>query len=838
MNNESINAFEKALEMQAASGFYPAPEAVASQDYITRRDAFLEDRRKAFETLFNKFHSERHRDCYPLIAAALQFHLANQQDQTEPQAMGIPDDFTNLCKNFSTDPNLRARASSCYRTGRLTVVLLTLALYDEAADNELQEELPEKILHYHRRHALETCLGLLGSLVGEIGDDPNTADPDFSKAVRLALARALLYRARIIRVKSFTIPEKKKAALRQAYEICRDEQVFPADNLEAGRLKAEIYLELIRLKELPGDTGEEDFFVYLEVLLVDSFDPKRPIDSEALLYYARRFKDTSALKPILENIDEILKHSPATAACAAFLADHHDKAQVLTKAIDATGQLPFSHSSWVEMTKLLKEMAAENDSLWQDSAIALWEKCREREELSTHNCHLRWYWSHHQDLYDLAFHAAHDPARKAEIADSLKGRTAVHRQVLEELRADDENLRNYLEAEDAALAGRFAHDINQQAPHVQSGIQRRELTDLPADDWLVVHFYIGNGATPNTEKNKGYALIYDGKKKKWFDEPKTFSAENLWQPFKAWQEDYQQRPRGERFGSAPQLVKLARAIGTELAFLFELPADQPVVFIPYGFLHRLPLHMGIQETDNVSTRIWAAEHQSCFLPNWSTQKQQEEGTAADTLLKKFDGYDYASLLNQWGANFLRDPAPSTALTSLQKKFNISAPPRNLAILTHGTAHPVNPFASALLFEGVPLRLLDLLAAPQTKMNLTGSRVVLGACETDMMLPQTVLADEHLSFAAAFLQKGAGQVISGLYEVHSIYIQDLCVNCITDKPPIDFSLWQSDIAKDVANNKNWDDKMFYNLAVFRQLGWPSPAATTGEEILEESGNDRT
>jgi hypothetical protein len=108
----------------------------------------------------------------------------------------------------------------------------------------------------------------------------------------------------------------------------------------------------------------------------------------------------------------------------------------------------------------------------------------------------------------------------------------------------------------------------------------------------------------------------------------------------------------------------------------------------------------------------------------------------------------------------------------------------------------------------------------------------------MMLPQTVLADEHLSFAAAFLQKGAGQVISGLYEVHSIYIQDLCVNCITDKPPIDFSLWQSDIAKDVANNKNWDDKMFYNLAVFRQLGWPSPAATTGEEILEESGNDRT
>lgn len=824
-NREIIDAFEKALEMQAVSCFYPAPEAGASQDYIKRRDTFLEKRRKDFETLFNKFHSEKHRDCYLFLAAGLQFHLANQQDQTEPQALGIPDNFTNLCKCFSADPDLGDRAASCYRASRLTVALLALALYDKQADSELQKELPEKILHYHRRHALETCLGLLGSLVGEIGDDPDfvhdadTAYPDFRKSVRLALARALLYRARIIRVKSFTIPEKKKAALRQAYEICRDEQVFPADNLEAGRLKAEIYLELIRLKDLPGDADEKDFFEYLALLLLDSFDPKRPTDSEALLYYAQLTGDSDALEPILNNLSKLSPQSYATAACAAFLADHEDKAQVMTRAIEATGNLPFSHSSWREMTELLKKMAAETDSEWQNSAIALWRKCREREELSIHNCHLRWYWSHHQDLYDLAFHAAKTVELKAEIADSLKGRTAVHRQVLEELgaeaEADAENLRNYLEAEDAALSGHFIHDFDSSHVRGAKPASRRKFTDLPGDNWLAVHFYIGTGATPGTKLNQGHALIYNGELKHWSTEP--FSATHLWQAFQAWQDAYQQAPQGQRVtGSAGQLVALARTIGEELAFLFELPAAQPVVFIPYGFLHRLPLHMGIKTGADGSPKIWAAEYHSCFLPNWSSQKEQKPGSAADILLKKFDDYD--DLLSQWDANFLLDPAQSSALTFVQSEFNIQAPPRNLAILTHGTAHPVNPFASALLFEGVPLRLLDLLAAPQDQMNLTGSRVFIGACETDMMLPQTVMADEHLSFAAAFLQKGAGQVISGLYEINPIYIEDLCVKCINGSSPIDLPLWQSGIAKDVA--KNWKDRMFYHLAVFRQLGWPS------------------
>lgn len=670
--------------------------------------------------------------------------------------------------------------------------------------------------HTERRQALES---VLQDLLRWRQKRP--FPPELLDHLRLLLARAYLYRSRIFRPKGFTIPPKKQEALEKA--LAELEQVSAKEGADYFHLRGELYLELGRL----GAKSPEEIKECLEEALL-ALDPPgdselSPEDLHIILGRARLEKgDTSYVDLVLAS----RAATPLEQAWAAYLLNLPE-AEAKTKA--ALGWLAdrwFSDPAWESLGDLLVNWAREGRQGWQDLATAAWQVCQENESgLRYSGCQLRWYWSRHQDIYDLAFHAAATPGEKVRVADSLKSRPMVRQAVAEQLaleqarhkkRPGDLDFAQFNEQSARAYAGQYIpggiRGLKVELPPPPS------FTDLPGDAWLAVHLYLSSGAPDPDLNGKLYALLYDTQTKRW-DTQGPFDSQALWQSYCRWQDNY--AAVGE--ASAPELENLCRQIGATLPFIWDFPEKRPVVFIPHGFLHRLPLHMALRGEGD-ALEIWAATHPSTFLPSWSLRPPVTANLGSTSLaavhlpFEKADETEFKSIFASNGFALYQD---SQALLSPASQA------RRLCLACHGVSHAVNPFAAKLLLTDEP-SLEDLLSG--LPAGLPGTKVFLAACEADMAPAQGAPADEHLSLATAFLQKGASEVLGGVYKVSMGAALDLAEMAMgNNTEPLYRQLWEwhkAEIRKCGRVSEDIRIIQLYRIAAWRTVGLGSGEETMG------------
>ena len=130
-----------------------------------------------------------------------------------------------------------------------------------------------------------------------------------------------------------------------------------------------------------------------------------------------------------------------------------------------------------------------------------------------------------------AFIAAGDNLKlKAEIADSLKGRPALHFAQFEMMAESDEDLKARIEAEEAGLQDLYITNFRERSESKGNWKQQAAWPE-PPEGWIAVHFYLGRW--PDL---KGYAVIYDSVTGDWA--LRTFDYGKLWSAYLAWQWQY------------------------------------------------------------------------------------------------------------------------------------------------------------------------------------------------------------------------------------------------------------------------------------------------------------
>jgi len=798
----------------------------------TKWERAVKARNSAFSGLFNSFDDmdnknnkkDMSKEDIKVLGSA--WHFLNQGLLDQPGGFYLPKPSQALCAAFEKH---QADIIYRYRNDLLGV-----------QENVLK---PDRLIHYRhkvQRHALDQVLSRLKNL----RQFTDKKKDDFGDKLTLMLAKAHFYRGSIIRPKGFSVPAKKREALSNALKFSDDllEILKNSSNdslkKEALMLKANICLELESIGEKYPDMAT----ILTEAVLhcVNGKVAKDQVD--VILRQAElNKKNNSYVKEVLDN-DKIT--SLARARAALLLNKNDDALYFALKAVDEVCYLPFLHPDWEELRRLVLRLAGNHTQGWKDIALKAWKACVAKELMTYHNCHIRWYWSMQRDFYDMAFHATDSLQKKAEVADSLKGRPALHWQTLE--RMDKKQFAERIRQEEAGRLGRYVKSLHGNKPkgagtRKNAGSVHTELVALPMP-WIVVHFYMSSIDEKGKKKAQGWALINDSKKIEdsvW--EIREFDPAPIWNTFWTWQENYQQ----EKIKAAADLDRLCFAMGEEMPFLFEeelFPENRPVVFVPYDFLQRLPLHMAMKKgggNEKGVRIIWAKAHPTTYLPAWSLWNRH--GIKADgekivmMHLKQEEAEDHTDNLYQ--NNHTRHPEWDQLFDSAtgKKLLSISIPPSILILLCHGKANMANPFGSCLELDGKSPSHSDILA---NKLNLDGTRVYQGACETDLSPPIRIPADEHLSLSSALLHSGAAEVVGGLWEVRGSITDELLKTIRNDikdgKPTCFYKLlweWQKQRIKDYVTN-NYGAKSLYDIAPFRCLGLPVLGSNSSADRSKE------
>ncbi len=681
--------------------------------------------------------------------------------------------------------------------------------------NSVESE--RKLNHQARRFCLEQVIKNLEKLA------TGSSDPKIEEAIRCELARALFLRAKIIRRKGFTFPLKKIEKLRDALNRLEGIEYSESMKSDPVRLRAWICYETARAKadrdwmSSMNDTGWEALKAAVEKINLD----EHPEDTALLLALAE--KEPDFLKKNYNNFLETTKNHLDLAWAAWIRGDKSDAAD---NALKAAGRMPkaFSHEAWERLVRLIRVMEkdASLQAYWRELAGKAWTACRDRER-ETHHLHLRWYWSRQRELYDLAFRAETDLQKKAEIADSLKSRPALTLSQLEDRLTSDEKLYKFYEDEARGYLDQYIRGLSNE--DFVSPPQQPITWQNPPRPWIVVHFYLENRKGEDQNHHTGHALIYNAETKQWAE--RIFRQVPLWQAYWSWQEAYRTHgTEGAPEKCAIPLENLCLAIGREMEFLFDqnlFPPEQPVLFVTHDFLHRIPIHMAMRGPSK-NREVWLlpnhgddAGRQFSYLPAWWLWRPIH-------LKNKIPSNQPLALINwsnQSTVESLKDIFDKCIIgASKQDLWNVAPPPSLLVIYCHGHSHPADPFKSYLDLAGKPT-LLEILKS----FNCNGSRIFLGACETDLTPPISSTVDEHISISFAFLQKGSPEILGTLWAVmenHPLEIIEDIEDRIRLSPEESISkilsTWVSEklstlYLRDTAKNRNW----LFNVAAFRTLG---------------------
>lgn len=243
-----------------------------------------------------------------------------------------------------------------------------------------------------------------------------------------------------------------------------------------------------------------------------------------------------------------------------------------------------------------------------------------------------------------------------------------------------------------------------------------------------------------------------------------------------------------------------------------------MLFVPHSFLHLVPLHGTIRKklTFEDTDIVFVENHPCAYLPAFSlAQKSNVVNSNEYLVFKKLcEGEEYfiKDAFPKWINDLAREVSPDDIR-------NIHSPPGLLILICHGQADVANPFNSRLKLKDGDMTHLDLLVAE--KMNLKGSHVLLGACETDMAYPFSNILDDHVSISTAFLIKGSMSVLGTMWITYFKHVGEILNKWIQNRNGTNLFLevnkWQENRIKVWKRTKGSD--VFYTTMVFRTIGIP-------------------
>jgi len=615
--------------------------------------------------------------------------------------------------------------------------------------------------HDEQRKVLEKAVRLFDKVNG-IKSKENKID------VSVDMARAYLYRSRIIRPKGFTPPAKKIEALKKALELCKKSR-----NPEAKHIAGLAALELNRC-ELPVEKLEECGLANDEIKKMLKNATKGVSIQDFSIDKIIEFYQIRLLLEYKENgdyQDEIIKNVlfSFTGKDGSKLEDGLELEQYKVAVINNMDQretffiklynrlrhnsTPFFHPLWSDTVKFIRYLYKSKKPAWKRAATLLWDLAEEKS-LKISSLHIRWYWSKQRDLYDLAFLAAiedNDLKLANDIADSIKSRPALTWQVIEQV--NNEKLNKVLEQYAKALGSHYIKGLSKTKPEIPK--KNHFKSEVTKTNSIIVQFYLVQ-LEEFEDDRKGFALIYNNG---WnYDDKYRFNYNLIWNKYQEWQSLYFSFEYNCRDGSSKSLKELCKISGEELNFLFKITEEKRnMVLIPHDFLHRIPIHSSIHNRS-----ILCAEYNCTYWPTLSMKPVENMEDNKKTQILQYFSEKEERILE--GLKSLHEKFDIKKIdASLEDLTNLkNDSPGLLTILCHGQADTVNPFFSKLLLKDH----LSLLSLASQESFLSGNRVYLGACETDLMTPLNNPIDEHISAASILLLKGASEVLATMWEVQS------------------------------------------------------------------------
>ncbi|KHE91663.1 MAG: CHAT domain-containing protein [Candidatus Scalindua rubra] len=692
------------------------------------------------------------------------------------------------------------------------------------AERLLDEAFNPRTKPVDRKKIINSALKILIGLYKEKKDD-------LTSASFISIARAYYLVSITILPKGTTIPEKKKEALRKGIEfIDRAINKFNGsilDSQRAFRIKSVLSIEFNRIDREKCDN------IKLKNLLNEAVD-KGCTDFDTYEWDIQIAIRLCELGVDMEgHFDNLIKSNKANdlqkAKAYYFIKkDDHKAKEHMDKCTASLKYTPCSHRLWDETVGFIERLKGDSSTLWRDFAIKTYRSCRVQEK-ETGTLRLRWYWSRHRVLYDMAFLAVKEQAddeepdvnvkqakikKLAEISDSLKSRFSLRLSDMEKMpKSDDESnheFKKFLDkcvtayqdgyvinrSEDKEGQGENKSTTSKQ-PEPRPQAKLLELTQVP-EGWVVVHFYL------NKLEGMGNAIVFDKCANSW--QYKEFQYKELFEVFLTWQANYNLYKEN----AAEHLVTLCKKIGETMPFLFcdnFIPNGKDVLFVPHDFLHRLPLHGSIENKTN--GKLFLENHSCCYLPAWSFASEKEASTSDEyVLLKNFDQGHFETLQNNqiWGTQSVKDGASSDDLENIRNN------PRLLTILCHGEANMSNPFRSMLKLANGGITYLEILNSVK---GLKGSQVILGACETDLVPPLSDVMDEHYSVATALLLIGAAGVVGTMWKVRSNKTKSL-IEWKLENIEYKLNEWQKETGGAAYKDH---PPTFYRSIAFRSIGFP-------------------
>ena len=258
------------------------------------------------------------------------------------------------------------------------------------------------------------------------------------------------------------------------------------------------------------------------------------------------------------------------------------------------------------------------------------------------------------------------------------------------------------------------------------------------------------------------------------------------------------------------LLELCRECGETLKPVFGKINTEKILFIPHGFLHLVPIH-----ASKLDDKFLFQEKVCMYLPYWGLAPAQpyKANTKGEILIANWDReLDLKDLIRLDWSNKINQNTADDFFTMIENNGN---PPSLLVLYSHGQGNYLNPYHSRFLLKNSPLthqRILQDL--PEAAVQ--GSKVVLTACESDLVNASFGLVDEHLSLVNAFLQKGTKEVIGALYACGTDVANEIIqkVKQTPQKP-----LYELLTEKQQEWLAKWKENKMIKIAVFRTIGFP-------------------
>jgi len=687
----------------------------------------------------------------------------------------------------------------------------SLLRYTQSTDSK------KTIKKYTDKHRLvEKAISLI---LEHFENDKWTYEDPSKKQIYNFLGQCYLFRSKLALAKGSSIPEKKLEALEKAWEFAKNGST---DLQTSIALEKELWDPNIDMKWFEGQLlkyiKHSDFPIESKPLHWRINDRIQSIFKENNDNKFKPYDEKILAIPITKQLEKE-KYLPLYQAKSALRLEKTDEIKTTLRLAVKELNIPLTHHLWIETIDLITEISQNEkfELIWEKSAIHAWCKCLKEEFRIKLSIQLRWYWSRSQALYELAFQAAINQKKyklAAFIADSQKSRPTIKIQAIEKklIGKDNDILNQYIEIDSLFASENYKAGL-EELKKISSfkKIKTRPIMRVP-NQWAAVHFNILN-------EKEAYAIVIINKK---CYEPILLEISSLWKIYKKW-ETTQQLNSDDNDMVESYFKLLCEESGKAIVPVINLLKEEKVekiIFIPHGFFHLVPLHASI-----IDKKPLFIDYLCMFIPSWSMAPIDNENINNDGDFLMSNWQDDPELIEKlkynednkkmWDNEIIKD---NTANDVIQEISKVKKPLRLFTLLCHGLGDFINAYHSRFLMKDSDLT-HQMIISKIDSSKLKNTKVILTACETDLVSKHFDLIDEHLSLSSAFLRKGASEIIATLFTCYDTYSEQLILkvkNNIENESLCEtLKKQQIDWYKD----KN-ETKPLYKIAVYRVIGFPN------------------